>query len=538
MKTMEKIILNFLMIVAITSSFISALNIGTGAVLQVTNYTVIPSTVYPGTTGYAQITLSNTGTDIATGVTAYYNYIQSNVPIPLSEGSLSSGSTEQITIPFQIPQQVASGLYLINVGIYYSSSSTTNSIQETSISIPLVVSQQQTLQVQTIGMSKNTISSGNSFSVQVQVNNNGASNINNLIVTTPSNSSFSIQGSSQQTIGNIPLNSSINATINLTSSSTTTVGQYTIPLEFEYNNALGATVIDTLNIGPVTISGPSSNFILTMNPISPTEVGSEAVFQLTIQNIESNVESYTVNLNSTSAFTPLNQTTIYIGPINPGQSASQKIIIGISNSISAGYYTLPLQITLASGQAVNQTIGIPVTATPGFTVTTTNSGAGTITLEIANTGNTAVRSVYLSASSNSLSITGTSDEFVGTLNIDDIATLPLTISIPQNLTPNGNYSQRSGFQNMTSNKPSIQLAISFKDVNNIPYTIEKNVSITSSELTSGGATASGTTGFNRTRQTGLVFLGIGLIQWIEIIIAIVIAYLIYRYFFKKKDVKK
>lgn len=532
MNSLSKVLLSFFLISVFASMAVGALSSVSGAVLQISNYTVIPSTVYPGTTGYVQLTLANTGSDTATGITAYYNYLEASVPTPLSEGNLAPSSTEQITIPFEVPQQVSSGLYMINIGVYYSASSTVNNIQEASLSIPLVVSQQQSLQVQTVSTSNGIISPGNSFSIDVEIINNGGSNINNLIVTTPSNSSFSIQGASQQSIGNVNYNSSVEAVVNLTSSSSTTPGQYTIPLEFQYNNALGSTVSQVLNVGPVTIAAPLTSFILSMNPLTSTEVGSEAEFEIKIQNTESNVESYLVNLNlNSSVFIPLNQSLIYLGPVAPGQSASQVLTLGISNSVTAGYYQIPLQVTLASGQTVNQSIGVYVTATPGFSVTS-SSGAGGITIEVANTGNTEVRSVFLSASSKDLAIQGTSTQFVGTMNIDDIATLPLTVSasqIPQT-------GQAGNFSRNLSQQPVIELTVSFKDLNNIPYTFEYNVTLTPSELMSA---SSGSASNFRSRQAGIAFLGIGLVEWVEIIIVLIVIYFIYtRYFKKKKEVKK
>ncbi len=535
MNNLSKVLLSLFMLV-FAGLMVGALSSNSGAVLQISNYTVIPSTVYPGTTGYVQLTLANAGSDTATGITAYYNYLEASVPTPLSEGNLAPDSTEQITIPFEVPQQVSSGLYMINIGVYYSASSTFNNIQEASLSIPLVVSQQQSLQVQTISTSNSIISPGNSFSVEVEVNNNGGSNINNLIVTTASNSSFSIQGASQQSIGNVDYNSSVNAVINLTSSTSTTPGQYTIPLEFQYNNALGMTVSQILNVGPVTIAAPLTSFILSMKPLTITEVGGESEFNLTIQNTESNVESYLVDLNlNSSVFIPLNQSLVYLGPVNAGQSTSYVLTFGISNSVTAGYYQIPLQVTLASGQTVNQSIGVYVTATPGFTVTT-SSGIGGITIEVANTGNTEVRSVFLSATSKDVGIEGTSSQFVGTMNIDDIATLPLTVSALPSFQSGrvlGNFSRNSGKANQ---QPVIELTINFKDLNNIPYTIVENVTLTPAELI---AASSGSASNFRSRQTGIVFLGIGIVEWVEIIIVLIVIYFIYtRYFKKKREIKK
>jgi hypothetical protein len=479
------------------------------AVLQVTGYSIIPSAVYAGSSGYAELNVANTGQIDATDITVYYTYASSNVQSSISAGDISANSNEQVTVPFQVPQQVPGGIYLMDVDVYYTPYES-SSQKKTSISIPIIVSQYEPLEVTTIGAATGVIAPGEVFQLQLMVNNTGGV-VNNLIVTTPGNSSFSLEGETQETIGSIVSGASTNVTLNLISSSNAAIGQYTLPLIFTYQDASGNTTAQTLYVGPVSILDSSTQFRLTMNPLTPTEVGSEAVFQVTVENVGTNPLSAIVDINSTTAFTPIGISRLYFDPIESGQSASQNVTLGISNSVTAGYYELPITVSLSSGNVVTQNVGVPITATSDLTVTATSS-SGVVTVQISNTGNAPIRSVYVSASSSNFIISGGSDKFVGTLNVDDFATISLTVA------------QRPGTSNNT-----IAVTTSFKDSNNIPHVITKNVAVTASSSNFTSAT------FGARRSTGVIF---GL-DWTEIIggiVVIVVAYFAYRHF-KKRGAK-
>lgn len=477
------------------------------AVLQVTGYSIVPPAVYPGTSGYAELNVANTGQVDATGITVYYTYSSNGAQQFLSAGDVSANSNEQITVPFQVPQQVPGGIYLMNVDIYYTPYQS-SAQKKTSISIPIIVSQYEPLEVTTIGTTTGVIAPGETFQLQLMVNNTGGV-VNNLVVTTLENSSFSLEGETQKTIGSIASGSSTNVTLSLISSSNAAIGQYTLPLVFTYQDASGNTTAQTLYVGPVSILDSSTQFRLNMNPLTPTEVGSQAVFQVTVENVGTNPLSAIVDINGTSAFTPIGISRLYFDPIEPDQSASENITLGISNSVSAGYYELPVTISLSSGNVVTQNVGVPVTATSDLTVTATSS-SGVVTIQISNTGNAPIRSVYVSATSNDFTIVGGSDKFVGTLNVDDFTTISLTVG-----------AQRPGTSNHT-----IIVTTTFKDSNNMPHVITKNVDV---EASSSNFTS---TTFGTRRSNGVIF---GL-DWTEIIggiVVIVIAYFAYRHFRKR-----
>ncbi len=510
------------------ASFAQAGDSGSGssnntAVLQISDYSTVPATAYPGTVGYARLTLSSTGTDTATSITLYYSYPETSSPTSMYVSDLSPGGSTQLTIPYRIPQQVATGLYVISIDVYYAPASATSQVKKTSLTIPIVISQFEALEVITQGTDKTALAAGDKIQLSLVVRNKGGV-VNNLLVTTPQNSSFSIEGTTEKSIGSIPSNSSTNVTLSLISSSDAQVGQYTVPLIFTYQDAVGNTITQTLYVGPVSILESSTQFRLSMEPLTPTEVGSQALFQLTIENTGTNPLTAIVDVNATSQFIPLGVTRVYFEPIGPGESASKNISIGISSSTSAGYYTLPLTITLSSGKSSVQTIGIPVSATPTITISAdtqpqplvAGSTDGKVLIQVSNTGNAAIRSVYVTAQPADISAVGASDKFIGTLNVDDFATFQLGVSVPAN-------AQAGAHQ--------VPVTVTFKDSNNQLHTVNKTLEV---EVSGTGAGFSQTGNSTARRSSGIIF-GLNLVQLIGgLIVIVVVAGVGYWYFRKRK----
>jgi hypothetical protein len=511
MQTWKLLALLALVVVLASGTAFAAPTNQTEALLQVTDYSMIPPAAYPGTSGYVKLSVANTGGSTASSINVYYTHSQSNMQLFFPAGDMSAASSSQLTIPFKIPQQVPTGVYVIYVDVYYTSAS--GGSKKTSISIPIIVSQYEALEVTTLGSDRSIIAPGETIQLQLAVSNTGGV-VNNLVVETPQNASFSLEGTTRKSIGNIPSGSSTNVTLDLISSSTVSLGQYTIPLVFTYQDASGNTTTQTLYVGPVSILEPSTQFRLSMNPITPTEVGSKATFKLTIENTGTSPLTVIMDVNSTTAFTPLGITRLYFESIGSHQNASKNITLGISNSVTSGYYSLPLTFTLGSGKTATQTVGISVSATPNVTITATSS-SGNMNIQISNTGNAPIRSVYATAEPQGFTISGQSDRFVGTLNVDDFATLSLTLGAS---TPaQGN-----------SGKHSVLVTVSFKDSNNEPHVVKKSVDVEYSG--SAAFQASGTRG-----NQGVIF-GLGWIQIIGGVVIIVIAYLGYRHF-RKRSVK-
>jgi hypothetical protein len=455
---MRKNLVCLLVLIALCNVVFSA-----EASLQITSYSSVPSEVYPGTFGYMQLTLENTGDTKAISPTAYYNLDGIRSSIITSE--ISSGSSAQMSIPFRIPQDAGGSIQLLKIDIYYSYQSGSSSpVKTTSLSVPLKVSQQKVLEVSTLSLDNPSIAPGEKVTLEVELKNTGGV-INNLVVTSQENSSFSIYGTTQKVIGSIPLDSSVNASFTLLSSSSATAGVYNIPLVFTYQDALGSLVEQTLYAGPVSVLEASSQYRLYLEPLTPVEVGSEAVFRLTLKNTGTSTISAFVDMNSTDVFIPIGVQKIYFDSVAPGSSVSTNISVGIAASKSAGYYSFPLKLTPSTGQPITYNTGVVVDATPELMINLETLSSGSKRVQIANTGNTAVRSVYVTARPKGSS-SGATESFLGTLNVDDYETVDLS-------------SASSG---------TIEVQINFRDSNNIQHTVTKDLSTGSNSNFTGGVT--------------------------------------------------
>ena len=503
-------------------------------VLQISNYSTVPSNVYPGTLGYLQVVLSNKGDITAETVSAQY-YLDGSSR-SLSAGDISAGSNEQIAVPFRIDSNAAGTLQLLSIDVFYSykdTGGTTNS-KKTSLTMPIVVQQYNPLEARTISIDNAAISPGEKINLQLELRNIGGV-VNNLLITTPANSSFSIDGSTQKAVGIIPSGSAINVTLPLISSSDAKIGTYSIPITFTYQDATKQPTINTLYVGPISMLSSSTDYRVFLEPLAPVEIGAQVPFRLTLQNSGSSPISATLDINATDAFTPIGVQRIYFDSVPAGASVSKNITIGVSASKSAGFYTLPLVLTPNTGQSTRFDAGLAVLATPEITVTL-DSQSGTTVVQIANTGNSQIRSVYASAS-----FTGSqavSESFMGTLNVDDFATLSLSGS-----------------------GPSVNVVIRYRDSNNAEHventTIERSAVFTGAAGTSG---ASGTFGASQNSATGnfrqgannnpLGFLSGGrqgaasgsplgiAIPIIAVIVIAVGGFFAYKHFTKKKEHKQ
>ena len=456
-------------------------------ILQVTSSSTVPSTVYPGTLGYMQVTLTNTGSATAQSVSAHYS--MNGVGSSVAAGDVSAGSSIQIAIPFRISQDAAGTIQVVSATMYYSYDSSTsgsgssNSItnRQTEISIPLEVQQQNPLLVSTVSSDKKAIAAGESVTFQLQLSNTGGV-VNDVRITLPSNSTFSLDGATQLQAGSIPSKSSEMVNLTMLSSSSTQVGVYNVPVVFTYEDALNQPTSETLNVGPLSVMDASSQYRLTLEPLSPAEVGSQTTFLLTLQNTGSEDVSAELNLNSTSTFTPLGTQKLYFDSIGAGSSVSRNITLGISSSVAAGYYALPITLTTSAGQSVEFNAGIFVEATPDLAVSLDTQGSGT-TIQIANTGNTQIRSVDVKAKEEGAG--AYTENFIGTMNIDDFATLTLE-----------SQSLSSGLGSRT-----IDVETTFRDSNNYEHTVDSTIDtsgLVSSNSTGGAYSArSGTNGSGR-----------------------------------------
>ena len=483
--------------------------------LEIRNYSTTPSVLYPGTQGYLSVSISNTG-DTATDTGAVtYSALGSSDTVQM--GALAAGSNFYVSVPVFISEKAANGIQLADLEIYYAYKDDQSNLRtgENRISIPLTVKQYDPLIVGDISFGSTVISVGGKVPVRLELRNMGGV-INNAEISVAANSSFYLDGISEQEVGSIAANSSKSVSLTLVSSSDTPTGTYGIPLVISYRDQLNELTEETVSIGPVSVVGPSMGCRLTLVPEGTVEVGSEVVFNLSIYNAGADEISAVADLNSTGVFTPLGTQTVYFDSVPGRSTASREVRIGVSSSASAGYYVIPVALGIVPGGSVVYNVGVPVEATPEVKVIMTEEG-GAGQIQITNTGNTQIRSVNMVVTQDG-SLEST-ESFIGTLNVDDYSTMSLS----------GNPSQ-------------VRVTLAFRDSNNQLHTVEKTLSAGSTVADSStgsqnGAFRSG----NMSRSMGLFGPGTSggssqtdyaLLGGI-VVVVVVAGYLFYRRFLAK-----
>ncbi|MFH2105996.1 MAG: hypothetical protein ABII22_01945 [Candidatus Micrarchaeota archaeon] len=506
--------------------------VSSSATMQVLGYSTIPGTVYPGTTAQLQLTLSNAGTDTAKSITIYYDHgANLDGTGMVNIGDIGSGSTTIASLPFVVPSKVNSGILQLNLNIYYSyNNGDSSGTAKTTIAIP--VSQIQVLEVRTLS-NATTLAPGDKFLAQLEIVNTGGIT-KNVIIRSLDNSSFAIDGTSQYTVGDVQFNSSKTISLGLRSLSSTSSGNYMVPLVVQYQDAVQNTVSQTVYVGPVSVTDVSAKLNIGLKPETPTEVGSQTKFELVVENRGSTESSAMIEINQSSVFTPMGNSRVYFDHLLPGETRTQELTIGIGPSASGGYYVLPVTIT-SDGKTYTQNIGVEVRATQEIMVSSrtdpTTVGVGsrsvTVSAQIANTGNSPIRSVYAKVMpTTDFETVGATDKFVGTLNVDDFTTFQFVINVPNKLQP-GNY--------------NVPIQLVFKDSTNTEHVINKDVPIKVSSAGDFGASqnaGSGTgiaTGATVMRRSGGVLFGLDWIQLLAIVVVLALGYQFgYKKYFKGK----
>lgn len=528
----------FFAAVAVLALLSGALWAATGEpVLEISSYSTVPSTAYPGTMGYLQVTFENTGDAAAKSVTARYEI--DGVGGTVSSGDISAGSSSQMSIPFKILGETGGTIQVVSASIYYNYDSGSSGVasKQTSISVPITVMQQEPLEIRTAGDGPRTVSPGGDLRLALELRNTGGV-VNNLVISMPDNSTFALDGTSQERVGSVPANSTRSVNLTLVASSSTASGTYGIPVIFTYQDALKQPTSSTEYVGPVSVVDASSQYRLTLEPVGVAEIGSETEFLLTLENSGNSVVSGTISINSTDVFTPIGMQDVYFDSLQPGKKATAKITLGVSSSSGAGYYTLPIRLSTSSGQSAAFRAGISVSATPELTLKVSSSG-GAAQLEIANTGNTQIRSVYVKA--RMAGETAYAESFLGTLNVDDYATLQL--------------SSQASSAGLFGSQKLVEVEISFRDSKNSQHVLKETVSADGLVLgadtgTAGLAAGNRSAGF-ATNQAGRgvgggLFgmltgpgstrqaTGFNAIPIIIVAALLVAAYLAYRFWWKKR----
>ena len=350
--------------------------------IQVTS-SVTPATISPGSDGYIQLTFTNTGTSSAdtlkiTGFSADPYITVSQVGVA-NIGALASGKSTTTLVKFSVSSSAPSGLYTIHFSIDYCSAGC-NQVDSTT-----VVTVQAPSSLQVASIQPDTLSAGETSTLNFNLVNNGADPINNIIFTwhMPNNEILPLGVSNTQYITSLGSTSSIRIPVNVSVASSVSPGVYPLSIQLSYFDKSGSRQNVTLTIG-IKIGG-ATDFDVGFQQYSAGTVS------LSIANIGVNpATSVSVIIPPQNNFATSGAASVFIGTLNAGDFSVANFQISSrvtrnssgpstnpSGAPNAGSNTLTVQVSYSDTSGVRQSVQKEITlnlATFQTTGTTQRSG--------------------------------------------------------------------------------------------------------------------------------------------------------------------
>ena len=483
--------------------------------VQITAYSVLPTTLKPGVMGSASITVYNPSTSSLSGVVIYqggeqFTFTSNRVQL----GDLGSLGSTVITIPFLIKDSVTPGIYNLKLDAFWTEG---GSSYTKTFSIPISVTNPPIFRFSFTLLKP--ITPGESFTVDGQIKNEGGS-ISKVVLTVNSTSFFFDQVS-QLSLNDLATGQNVSFKLPIVASASVSSGVQSIPLAVAYRDPLGAEQYTSITITPVNVVKSSVDFLVdARSEKSVIEPGEKTkLFVNVTNNGNSNAYSAKVTVSSASAyFTSLGQSERYAELIQPDSKKQMEFEIGVSGSAPAGYYPLIITINYLNVNGETQTaiqkqVGVEVGGTPEISITPNTSpapispgGKYSLSMQFSNTGNINVRALEVSVTSEYFEMLDSPKSYIGSLDVDDYTSVQYTIYSKSDLKP-GVY--------------PLHVSMRCKDAYNTEYNITQDVTL---EVVSPNIAA--------LTQTPA---GMGLASIFVIVVAVgAIGYFVYRRYFKKK----
>ncbi len=411
--------------------------------LSISDYTLSPEVVEPGTSGFLQIIVSNTGTmDSVERVTITVSSTSAlGIDRSFLVGDLDAGSSVMVSLPFTASEDIASGYYTVEikaVGMaleyYYETygsgvdkemviKSKTSTFTKHS-SIPVQVVEQPLISV---GLSEESIEE---FTEETFMFTNTGGKAKNLKVTVL-NEGIGFLNQDQLYLEELDGTATVSATLDARGAQE---GATKLQLQLVYRNELGSEITETKSI-PITVNKAEGDFVFVQEGTIVTGENENLQLKLTnegngVTNLRLTFQSDEVRLRGLNKYTIGNIATgetktlsvPLIANLPPG---TQNVVLSLtweeSGEERMGIVTVPLQVISDS------TVGVFLEAKP---TPLTVGGEHTISVTVSNLGSYGIEGTTVELESEALTLlTIQPQQFIGGLESDDFSSVQYKVRV-------------------------------------------------------------------------------------------------------------
>lgn len=302
------------------------------AALQISNYTIYPSKLSPGTEGKVVMLLYNTGTSAITSIAIIPRFsIGLSIPSVHTIDNLGAGATTYATVPFKVLASTTPGVYAINLALSYLT-------MYTSLSISLTVVDEPIFAMEVINVSKNVIRLGDEVVVATKIKNAGGKAVQTYLSI--DSTAFALKDAAKISLGNLDKGSELSLSLRLLAKSSVYAGAQSIPVVLEYGDDLGNSYKTTLYVA-FNLNKPNVE-VKSVN-VTPADYasGDEATLYVTLHNFGNDAEKVTACASSAW----FEQRCNYVGMISSGTAMQTSFTFTIPFGASAAKALLKVEGT-------------------------------------------------------------------------------------------------------------------------------------------------------------------------------------------------
>jgi hypothetical protein len=306
-----------------------------------------PATIQPGTQGTLLLTISNTGTDFA-GTPQFIvqssSYVTASTAI-FNLASINAGGSTTVTIPITISPSAPEGSVTLPFTIAYTIGTTSGSVT-TNNGVTLTVTKRTLIQVTDVSYSENVIQPGDTFTMNITLQNVGSAQIKDLDVSIRNFSSIVVPAAidTEKIITSLSPGESNIINFDLIALPSSAVGPYSIPISLTYYDDQG-NLHNDIKFAGLKISG-IPDFVVSLENTN-IYAGQTNMLSVDIANVGTGSAKFvTVYADSNQNVLPK---VSYIGNLDPDDSSTISL-----NLFSNKAGPQSLNITIRYKDAYNQ----------------------------------------------------------------------------------------------------------------------------------------------------------------------------------------
>lgn len=237
-------------------------------------------------------------------------------------------------------------------------------------------------------------------------------------------------------LGTLDPNETAEATFRVGVGDIESPGPYGVSFQLSYEDTNGIVRKTAVRTNSVQVSaGPEFDVSASTESLY---VDSTGAVKLTVKNTGNQpATDARVSLGQTEPFVPLTP-QVSLGTLDPGESATARFKLEVTNRALTGDYPLPVTVTHDDwyGEPVDSdTYSVPVSVGPEPTIKTTSNASiaagstDTVSFTVTNTGDATMRDAVVRVNTDSPFETDDDTAYVGTLEPGESTTVTFTVSV-------------------------------------------------------------------------------------------------------------